>query len=42
MNDLKISENKLKAFKVYRCLNCKIIQNNSGSTPLDQLNSNSY
>ena len=28
MNDLKISENKLKAFKVYRCLNCKIIQNN--------------
>ncbi len=28
MNDLNISENKLKKFKVYRCLNCKIIQNN--------------
>ena len=28
MNDLKISENKLKRLKVYRCQNCKIIQNN--------------
>ena len=28
MNDLNISENKLKKFIVYRCLNCKIIQNN--------------
>ena len=28
MNDLNISENELKKFIVYRCLNCKIIQNN--------------
>ncbi len=28
MNDLNISEKKLKKFKVYKCLNCKIIQNN--------------
>ena len=28
MHDLKISKNKLKTFKVYRCKNCGIIQNN--------------